>query len=76
MIKEIIKFVLKLIASFWSRAKVAEFETKQHDKASEAERNIRDAIDGVKDPLPPSVDNGDIKGRDDDDSFGNKGWSK
>lgn len=76
MIKEIIKFVLKLIASLWSRAKVAEFETKQHDKASDAEKRIRDAVDGITDPLPPDVNDGDIKGRDDDDSFNNKGWSK
>lgn len=75
-VKLILDFVSKFLSALWNKKRKAEFERDQHDKANDAERRVRDAVDGVKDQPDPNVKDGKVEGREDDDVFGNKGWKK
>jgi len=76
MITKIIELILKVIGMFWSKIKTVEFERDQREKTNDAERRIRDAVDNVKPTLPPSVSDGKVEDRNDDDVFNNKDWNK
>lgn len=68
----ILGIVLKIFGILFNSKRRAEFEKKQHDDASEAERRIRDRIDNIKPSPDPNVKDGKIDGRNDDDVFNNK----
>jgi hypothetical protein len=76
LIQYILKIIIQTMSILWSKIKTVEFERDQHDKVSEEEKKIRDAIDRIKEELPPDVKNGDVKGRSDNDTFNNKDWNK
>lgn len=74
-IKLILDFIIKLLSATWNKNRKIEFENKQHEQMNDAEKRIRDAVDGVKDGLDPDVRHGKVDGRNDNDIFDNNNWS-